>query len=208
MASESIHHPDELFQYLEQAHRVVFHYGAIPWEFRFGARSWLLALGISAPLGAARLLGLDEPEFYIPLIKLVFSLLSVSLIVSAYRIGRNLVSETVGPAVDEAVRTLRAGELLLLELIEKALRLEAELVTLEVRDSNQVAQNLYTKYGFEYVGRRKRYYRDNNEDAHIMTVEQVQLPEYRAFLDNRWRQLEERLAPRAEPGLSASDHSA
>jgi hypothetical protein len=96
LASESIHHPDELFQYLEQAHRVVFHYGAIPWEFRFGARSWLLALGISAPLGAARLLGLDEPEFYIPLIKLVFSLLSVSLIVSAYRIGRNLVSETVG----------------------------------------------------------------------------------------------------------------
>ena len=66
------------------------------WEFRFGARSWLLALGISAPLGAARLLGLDEPEFYIPLIKLVFSLLSVSLIVSAYRIGRNLISETVG----------------------------------------------------------------------------------------------------------------
>jgi len=37
-----IHHPDEIFQSLEQAHRVVFGPGLIPWEFRDGARSWLL----------------------------------------------------------------------------------------------------------------------------------------------------------------------
>ena len=46
----SIHHPDEIFQALEQAHRVVFGYGMVPWEFRDGARSWLLAGALTIPM--------------------------------------------------------------------------------------------------------------------------------------------------------------
>jgi [ribosomal protein S18]-alanine N-acetyltransferase len=42
--------------------------------------------------------------------------------------------------------------------------------TLEVRANNTFAQQLYKRFGFEIVGRRQRYYRDNNEDAFIMTV--------------------------------------
>lgn len=42
--------------------------------------------------------------------------------------------------------------------------------TLEVRANNLAAQNLYRQFGFEIVGSRPRYYRDNNEDAIIMTV--------------------------------------
>ena len=38
----SIVWPDEIFQSLEQAHRVVFGTGIVPWEFRAGARSWIL----------------------------------------------------------------------------------------------------------------------------------------------------------------------
>src|SRR6185312_5525190 len=38
---QGIFWPDEIFQSLEQAHRVVFGYGFIPWEFQQGARSWL-----------------------------------------------------------------------------------------------------------------------------------------------------------------------
>jgi ribosomal-protein-alanine N-acetyltransferase len=86
------------------------------------------------------------------------------------------------------------GELLLLHLIEAALADEATLVTLEVRVSNEPAQALYEKYGFDYVGRRKRYYHDNNEDAHIMTVEPIQVPEYQALLDQRRAELLGRLA--------------
>lgn len=41
-------------------------------------------------------------------------------------------------------------------------------MTLEVRKSNIVAQNLYKKYGFIDFGVRPRYYSDNNEDAVIM----------------------------------------
>jgi hypothetical protein len=34
--------PDEIFQSMEQAHRLVFGEGIVPWEFREGARSWML----------------------------------------------------------------------------------------------------------------------------------------------------------------------
>lgn len=40
--------------------------------------------------------------------------------------------------------------------------------TLEVRESNIVAQNLYKSFGFVEEGKRKAYYSDNNEDAIIM----------------------------------------
>jgi hypothetical protein len=46
----SIHHPDEIYQSLEQAHRAVFGYGLVPWEFRDGARSWLLAGMLAMPM--------------------------------------------------------------------------------------------------------------------------------------------------------------
>ena len=71
------------------------------------------------------------------------------------------------------------GELLLAAMIEQAIGMKAVMVTLEVRVSNTVAQKLYTKYGFVITGTRPRYYRDNDEDAHIMTVEAAASDEYR-----------------------------
>jgi len=62
------------------------------------------------------------------------------------------------------------GEQLLVALLKQALELGAVEATLEVRAGNIVAQNLYRKYNFEVVGRRKHYYRDNQEDALIMTA--------------------------------------
>lgn len=63
------------------------------------------------------------------------------------------------------------GEHLFVAMLEKALDLGAVSATLEVRVSNERAQKLYRKYAFEVVGRRKRYYRDNGEDALLMTAE-------------------------------------
>lgn len=63
------------------------------------------------------------------------------------------------------------GEQLLVGVLERALDLQAVRSTLEVRVTNTRAQNLYRKYGFEEVGRRRRYYRDNGEDALLMTAE-------------------------------------
>lgn len=42
LAFPNILWPDEIFQTLEQAHRLAFGTGVVPWEFRAGARSWLL----------------------------------------------------------------------------------------------------------------------------------------------------------------------
>lgn len=41
-------------------------------------------------------------------------------------------------------------------------------MTLEVRASNEIAQRLYRRYGFEAAGIRPGYYSDNQEDAVIM----------------------------------------
>lgn len=96
-------------------------------------------------------------------------------------------------ASDEQWRGYGIGELMLLAMIERSSELGAHEVTLEVRVSNTVAQNLYRKYGFEVVGRRPGYYRDNNEDADLMTVFNIHTVEYQARLKALREALEDRL---------------
>ncbi len=86
-------------------------------------------------------------------------------------------------AVHPEWRGRGAGEQVLTGLLERALDLGAVAATLEVRVSNTLAQNLYRKYAFEVVGRRKRYYRDNGEDALLMTA--ALQPNYRDFMRRR-----------------------
>ncbi|RLC60725.1 MAG: ribosomal-protein-alanine N-acetyltransferase [Chloroflexota bacterium] len=83
------------------------------------------------------------------------------------------------------------GELLLLTAIESILELGISKVSLEVRASNKVAQNLYRKYGFRFRGVRRLYYRDG-EDAWLMGVE-VSGDAYRARLTGLRQALEVRL---------------
>ena len=46
---------------------------------------------------------------------------------------------------------------------------------LEVRESNLAAQEMYRKFGYENTGRRKRYYKDNDEDAILMTLSKIEV---------------------------------
>ena len=71
-------------------------------------------------------------------------------------------------AVDSDFRGYHLGERLLDELMRLAVELGMVRITLEVRASNKVAQNLYKKKGFDEAGIRKAYYSDNGEDACIM----------------------------------------
>jgi ribosomal-protein-alanine N-acetyltransferase len=86
-------------------------------------------------------------------------------------------------AVDAPWRGRGLGELMFLALVEEAIAYGANLITLEVRASNAIAQRLYRKYGLEVVGRRPRYYRDNLEDALVMSVEGVRSAAYRERLE-------------------------
>jgi len=71
-------------------------------------------------------------------------------------------------AVHPEARGRGYGEALCLALIAEAEQVDIHKVTLEVRASNTVAQNLYRKIGFHAAGRRPGYYTDTNEDAVIM----------------------------------------
>ncbi|MFA5536750.1 MAG: ribosomal protein S18-alanine N-acetyltransferase, partial [Bacillota bacterium] len=71
-------------------------------------------------------------------------------------------------AVNPAFRGKQFGKLLLAELLARAAILGADKATLEVRPSNQAAQNLYKEMGFVVAGSRKQYYTDTGEDAIIM----------------------------------------
>ena len=60
------------------------------------------------------------------------------------------------------------GKALLTALMQDAIDLGAESMTLEVRVSNAPAISLYEKTGFISAGIRRKYYQDNGEDACIM----------------------------------------
>ena len=62
----------------------------------------------------------------------------------------------------------KIGDKLVQALVELCRENKIVSMTLEVRVSNIVAQNLYKKYGFKLAGIRKEYYSDNKEDAMIM----------------------------------------
>jgi ribosomal-protein-alanine N-acetyltransferase len=68
-------------------------------------------------------------------------------------------------------RGMGLGEKLLQHQIANAIEYGMQRMTLEVRVSNDRAQRLYERLGFEPAGIRPGYYSDNNEDALIMWVE-------------------------------------
>jgi [ribosomal protein S18]-alanine N-acetyltransferase len=67
-------------------------------------------------------------------------------------------------------RGMKLGEALMAKVMELAREMGALRMTLEVRVSNERAQNLYRKFGFEEGAIRKQYYTDNMEDAIVMWV--------------------------------------
>ncbi|TMW70875.1 ribosomal protein S18-alanine N-acetyltransferase [Alteribacter natronophilus] len=73
-------------------------------------------------------------------------------------------------AVHSDFRRKGIGEALLTGGLELARTFGAKKLTLEVRVSNEAAQRMYEKHGFERGGVRKNYYTDNQEDAQIMWV--------------------------------------
>jgi ribosomal-protein-alanine N-acetyltransferase len=79
-------------------------------------------------------------------------------------------------AVDPEVRGQHVGSRVMLALVERALAAGARHLTLEVRITNSVAQGLYDRFGFDPIGRRKNYYKD--EDALVMWATDIDTAEY------------------------------
>ena len=96
-------------------------------------------------------------------------------------------------ATHPSVRGRGVGELLLLGLISRALEIGAHWMTLEVRVSNTVAQNLYSKYTFKEMGVRRRYYSDNGEDALVLWTDPLDSETFREALERNEKHMSERL---------------
>ena len=65
------------------------------------------------------------------------------------------------------------GERILIATLNSARDEGARRAFLEVREGNLAARAMYQKYGFKVTGRRPKYYKDNNEDALLMTLEKL-----------------------------------
>jgi ribosomal-protein-alanine N-acetyltransferase len=89
-----------------------------------------------------------------------------------------VVALAVGPeaeiadlAVAPEARRQGIGRALLGGALAELKTAAVRTVYLEVRESNQAARMLYESYGFEAVGRRRRYYRSPVEDALVLRRE-------------------------------------
>jgi phosphatidylinositol glycan class B len=86
-AFPSLHHPDELYQSLEQGHRLAFGYGVVPWEFEEGIRSYVIPVMMAAVMRIAAVFS-DDPDVYLGACRVALAVLSVVPVVSIYRLGR------------------------------------------------------------------------------------------------------------------------
>jgi hypothetical protein len=82
----NVYHADELFQGLEPAHRLTFGYGVITWEWRAGARTWLLPGALSLLLDIARRFT-DDPVILTFVLKGALGVLSCVTVIVAYLWG-------------------------------------------------------------------------------------------------------------------------
>ncbi|MBJ6760043.1 hypothetical protein JGU66_04655 [Myxococcaceae bacterium JPH2] len=85
---DGMYWPDEVYQSLEPAHRLVYGYGLVAWEFVEGARNWALPGLVAGVMGLARLLGITDPAGYLPVTKSVFALMGVACAWGSWRLAR------------------------------------------------------------------------------------------------------------------------
>ena len=79
-------------------------------------------------------------------------------------------TEITNIVVRKDFRNLGIGKILLEKIIEETKKNKKDYIFLEVNENNLNALNLYKKYKFEEVGRRKKYY-NQKYDAILMTLE-------------------------------------
>lgn len=87
-------------------------------------------------------------------------------------------------AIDKPYRRLGLGRILLAETLLEAYQRGIRQSFLEVRRSNQAAKEMYEQFGFQITGIRSRYYKDNGEDALLMTLNPL-VPERLEHLRSR-----------------------
>ena len=104
----SLNWGDEVYQTTEQAHRLVYGYGLVPWEFQVGMRSWLLPGAIAGVMAVASAIA-PGPAVYLPAIAGALGVLALAPVVCAFLWCRRALG--VGPALLAALVAATAPEL-------------------------------------------------------------------------------------------------
>lgn len=94
LSGDFVLHPDEIFQYLEPAHRLVFGNGVTYWEYFYGARAWFVPGLVAGVLKLFDLVGLGQPHWYVGGVELVFCAISLTIPAGMYLATRNHFGET------------------------------------------------------------------------------------------------------------------
>ena len=94
--SDFVAYPDELQQYVEQGHKLVFGYGLVFWEWVWGARSYLLPGVVAGLLLPFKWLGIDHPAYYVPFVEGFFCVVSLLIPWGLYHFTRHQHGETAG----------------------------------------------------------------------------------------------------------------
>lgn len=89
MVPSNYHHPDEIWQYLEPAHRLVFGHWVVAWEYRDGIRTWLIPALLAMPMRLGAWLAPDG-GLTLALPRLMLVLLSLSTVACATGMGMRL----------------------------------------------------------------------------------------------------------------------
>jgi hypothetical protein len=105
---DGIYWPDEIYQSLEPAHRLVFGQGLLPHEFINGLRSWAFPGVVAALLKLTALAGGDDPTVYLTASRLVFSAVGVATAGGSYLLARALGASTIASAAGASVMALVA----------------------------------------------------------------------------------------------------
>jgi GPI mannosyltransferase 3 len=83
---DSFYYDDEIGQYIEQAHRIVFGFGTIPWEYHFGMRNWLIPLFLTPSMALGNLIA-PQSDLYLVLPRLCMAFASLPILWAAFTLG-------------------------------------------------------------------------------------------------------------------------
>ncbi|MDY7227550.1 hypothetical protein [Hyalangium rubrum] len=108
LTDDGLYWPDEIYQSLEPAHRLVFGYGLVAWEFIDGARNWALPGLVAGLMGLARGLGLDSPAGYLGFVKTAFALLGTATAWGSFRLARTYGASPLAAATGASLLALAA----------------------------------------------------------------------------------------------------
>jgi len=106
LTDDGLYWPDEIYQSLEPAHRLVFGYGLVAWEFIAGARNWALPALVAGLMGLARAMNSDSPPGYLGLVKVAFGLLGTATAWGSYRLARAYGAVPLAAAASGALLSL------------------------------------------------------------------------------------------------------